>query len=73
MDKKTLKIVTKILTIILLLCFLMSLIADYINVYRFGSAPFYIYIIVRGIEFILPIIVLNIVVSIIARRKKDEK
>lgn len=52
--KKTIAKILKIISIILAVCFVVLLIIDYIKVYPFGSAPFYVYILVRAIEFVVP-------------------
>lgn len=62
MNKK--KIASYILFIISFLlviyCYLV-LRLDYLNNYVFGSAPFYVYIVERSIEFILPAIICFII------------
>lgn len=57
MNKKIIKKIFNILSILLLICFVGLLFRDYLVVYEFGSAPFYLYILERLIEFILPAIV----------------
>lgn len=51
---KTISKILKIVSIVLILVFVGLLINDYINVYPYGSAPFYVYVLVRVIEFIVP-------------------
>lgn len=58
MNKK--KIIAYILFLISLLLVVyccITLRLDYLNNYEFGSAPFYAYILVRSVEFILPAII----------------
>lgn len=56
MMKKLSKILNIISITLLLICVVL-LVLDYIYYYPYGSAPFYVYILVRSIEFILPAII----------------
>lgn len=49
------------LSLMLILGFIIRLGADYFKNYKFGSAPFYVYVIERFVEFILPAIILFLV------------
>lgn len=56
--------------VLILYCYIV-LRLDYLNNYIFGSAPFYAYILVRSIEFILPAI-LCIVIGIVLIKKSKK-
>ncbi len=57
------------LSVLLLVGFLISLVSDYMqyNTYL-NSAPFYIFVLVRAVEFILPGIMVFIVVMVMRRK-----
>lgn len=44
-------------SILMLILFFVMLAIDYFKVYPYGSAPFYLYVIERSVEFIVPAIV----------------
>lgn len=68
--KKSLSKITFVLTILLFICFIISIIVDYINYdATLTSFPFYTNIIVRGIEFLLPSIIC-LIISFVSRKKK---
>ena len=52
--KKALSILCFALSVLLIAAFIALLRRDYLVSYPFGSAPFYIYVLERGIEFIIP-------------------
>ena len=68
MKKKTVCSILFIAAALLVAAFAALLAADYFKYYEFGSAPFYVYILTRGIEFLLPGAVCFIA-GIIIRRK----
>ncbi len=51
-------------SILLIIGFIIRLVADYFT-YKVYSSPFYVYIIVRSLEFLLPSIILLIVGNIL--------
>lgn len=69
MNKNIYKILY-ILSIILVICFIIYLIIDYFNYDSIiTSAPFYVNIIIRLLEFILPSIILFIIGFILKNKK----
>ena len=63
------------LSLVFIIIFIIWLIIDYINYDSFSnSTPFYAYILIRSLEFILPSLILFII-SIVLKKKeeKDEK
>lgn len=66
--KKIIAKVLQILSIILVVCFVVLLIIDYIKVYPLGSAPFYVYILVRTIEFVVPATICYIVSKVLTKQ-----
>lgn len=50
--------------------FVVRLTADYFVHYKFGSAPFYVYVLERGIEFLLPAAVLLVIGLILQKKTK---
>ena len=48
--------------------FIVVLRLDYLNNYVFGSAPFYVYVIERAIEFILPAIICALVAKKMSKK-----
>ena len=68
--KKILSMLLLFISLILILGFIVILNIDWLNYYsNFNSSPFYVFILVRGLEFLLPSIIL-IVVSVILLLKK---
>ena len=68
--KKILSILLLFISLILILGFIVVLNIDWLNYYSIAnSSPFYVFILVRGLEFLLPSIIL-IVVSVILLLKK---
>ena len=60
------------LSLVLIIIFIIWLIIDYINYDSFSnSAPFYAYILIRSLEFILPSLILFIISIVL--KKKEEK
>ena len=57
-----------IVSVILIICFLIFIIKDYLNYNEFMSAPFYVYIIARTLEFIIPSIMCFIISKIIKNK-----
>lgn len=55
----------------LVLGFIIRLIADYVCDYPYGSAPFYVYILVRFIEFIVPAILFFIAARIVYKKQNQ--
>lgn len=68
--KKIIGLILLFAALLLILLFLIVINIDYLNWYVYSS-PFYINVIARSIEFILPSIIL-IVISIILLRKKKK-
>lgn len=61
------------MSIILVVGFLVSVCVDYFTYdSTYNSAPFYVFIIVRGIEFILPVLPILIVATILKKKKNKE-
>lgn len=62
-----------LVSIILVVGFLVSVCVDYFTYdSTYNSAPFYVFIIVRGIEFILPVLPISIVATILKKKKNKE-
>ena len=57
-----------IVAALLAVAFAALLIVDCVKYYPYGSAPFYAYVLVRGIEFLLPAAIL-LIVGLIVRKK----
>ena len=71
--KKIISILLFFMSLILILGFVVTLNVDWLNYYsRYEANPFYVYILQRGLEFLLPAVVL-IVVGILLLRKDDKK
>lgn len=67
--KKVISIILTFISLILILGFIYTLDIDWLNYYSDSfSAPFYVNVIVRGIEFLIPSVLL-IVVSVIMFKK----
>lgn len=66
--KKIIGLILLFIALLLVLLFLVVVNADYLNWYMYSS-PFYLNVIVRSVEFLLPSLIL-IVVSIIFLKKK---
>lgn len=60
MNKQRINLIYKVLLVITVLSFVLLLIKDYLTVYEFGSAPFYLYVLTRLIELMFVVFVLNI-------------
>ena len=62
-----------LVSIILVVGFLVSVCVDYFTYdSTYNSAPFYVFIIVRGIEFILTVLPILIVATILKKKKNKE-
>ncbi len=58
--------------LILLLCFVVLLNFDWLTYYsNFNSSPFYVFILVRGIEFLVPMVIL-VVIGIILLKNENK-
>lgn len=68
--KKKLYILLNILAFILIIIFAIRLRIDWLNYYEYMSTPFYIYIIYRLLEFVLPACILLIIGHIIIKKNK---
>lgn len=66
--KKIIGLILLFIALLLVVLFLVVVNADYLNWYMYSS-PFYLNVIVRSVEFLLPSLIL-IVVSIILLKKK---
>ena len=58
-----------ILSIVLVGVCIVALIFDYVNYNEYGSAPFYVNIIIRGLEFLLPAIICLLISYFLNKRK----
>lgn len=72
MAKKFFSILFFVLSGCLTVTFIVLLCSDYINSYPFGSAPFYLYVIERGVMFLIPAAVC-LTVGIILLKKNNKK
>lgn len=54
MNKKTLSYIFFVFSIILIIGFVIRCIYDYSNVYAFGSAPFWVYILQNAVYMLVP-------------------
>lgn len=62
------------LSLVLIIIFIIWLIGDYLNYDpSSNSAPFYAYILVRSLEFILPSIILFVISIVLRKREKNER
>lgn len=52
--KKTCYVLLFVLAAVMGVCFAVLCLTDYLHLYPFGSAPFYVYVLMRGLEFLLP-------------------
>lgn len=66
--KNSLRKILLVASILLVLAWIVFLISDYINAYPFGSAPFYVYVLVRSIGFIIPAIICFLISLFIKKR-----
>ena len=57
------------IAVLLILLFLIIVDIDYLNWYLYSS-PFYLNVIVRGLEFLLPSIILTIIGILLMKNKK---
>ena len=73
--KKIISLVLFFVSLLLILGFMVILNLDWITYYsNYPSAPFYVYIIVRSLEFLLPSIILIIVgIVLLLKNKKNDK
>lgn len=53
--------------------FVIRLTADFICSYQFGSAPFYVYVVERGVEFLVPALLALIAALILHKRMKGKE
>lgn len=67
--KKKISNVLFVLAGVLAAAFIGMIIWDACAHYQFGSSPFYVYVLVRGLEFLLPAVI-SAVIAIILRKKK---
>ena len=58
-----------ILSAFFTVAFTVFLSRDYFRSYAFGSAPFYVYVLVRAIEFLLPAVICLIGGIVIRKRR----
>lgn len=68
MFKKYLSTILFVLSALLTVAFAALLLRDYCVVYPYGSAPFYLYIIVRAVEFLLPAAI-SLTIAIVLKNK----
>ena len=73
--KKIISLVLFFVSLLLILGFIVILNLDWITYYsNYSSAPFYVYIIVRSLEFLLPSIILIIAgIVLLLKNKKSNK
>lgn len=69
--KKILPKMLRLISLILVILFAVLLIVDYFKVYPFGSAPFYVYVLVRTIEFLVPSSICFIVSKLFEKHTKN--
>lgn len=69
--KKIIGLILLFIVLLLVLLFLIVVNVDYLHLYMYSS-PFYLNVIVRSIEFLLPAIVL-VVISILLIKSKNKK
>lgn len=67
--KKIIGLILLLIALLLILLFLIVINVDYLNWYMYSS-PFYINVIVRSIEFLIPSLILIIVGIILLKKKK---
>ena len=71
--EKIISLILYFLSLFLILIFLIVLNLDWLNYYAYeSSAPFYAYVLVRSLEFLLPSFIL-LIISLILKRKKVTK
>lgn len=70
MNKKILPTALYIITALLVIGFGVRLGVDYFKLYEFGSSPFYVYIIVRFAEFIIPAILCFVIGFILQKKER---
>ena len=69
--KKILSLIIFFISLLLILGFIVILNLDWVTYYSsYSSAPFYTYVIVRGLEFLLPSMILIIIGIILLGKKK---
>lgn len=68
MIKKYLTVILFVLSSLLTVAFMGLLLRDYTVVYPYGSAPFYLYVIIRAVEFLLPAVACFTVGLILKKR-----
>ena len=69
--KKILSLIIFFISLLLILGFIVVLNLDWVTYYSsYSSAPFYTYVIVRGLEFLLPSMILIIIGIILLVKKK---
>ena len=73
MKKKTLCSILFTAAAVLAAAFAALLTVDFFKFYEFGSAPFYVYILTRGIEFLLPAAICLIAGIIIKKKQKENQ
>ena len=73
--KKTISLILFFVSLLLILGFIVILNLDWVTYYSMGnSAPFYVFILLRCLEFLLPSIVLIIVgIVLLLKNKKSDK
>ena len=67
--KKIIGMILLFIAVLLILLFLIIVDIDYLNWYLYSS-PFYLNVIVRGLEFLLPSIILTIIGILLMKNKK---
>ncbi len=67
--KKTIGLILLLVALLLILLFLIVVNADYLNWYMYSS-PFYLNVVVRSTEFLMPSLILIIVGIILLKQKK---
>lgn len=72
MNRDSVYKVLYVISTILLLLFVMMLGIDYSR-YRAYSAPFYIYVITRIVEFVIPSIIAFVIGSIVKKKCNEER
>ncbi len=67
--KKIIIMILLFIVLLLILLFLITVNVDWLNWYSY-SGPFYINVIIKGIEFLLPSIIFSIVIILLLKKKK---
>lgn len=73
MKKERFPLFLYIISVLLVFGFIICLSADYLYKYEFGSAPFYIYVLFRFAEFLIPAILIFVAARILKIKQNQSK